>query len=118
MEKTRDLKVRTKDFALRVIRLVQSVPVGVAAEVIVRQLIRSSTSVGANYRAACRARSKAEFEAKMQVAMEEADECTYWLELLMALELVLDHEAMPVRVESSELTAILVAGLKTSRSKS
>lgn len=117
MEKTRDLRVRTRDFALSVLRLVQKVPAGVASDVIVRQLIRSATSVGANYRAACRARSKAEFEAKMQIAMEEADECTYWLELLMALEYVVDHDAVPVRGEASELTAILVAGLKTSRSK-
>jgi four helix bundle protein len=118
MEKTRDLKVRTRDFALNVIRLAERVPKGVASDVIVRQLIRSATSVGANYRAACRARSRAEFEAKMQIAMEEADECTYWLELLMALEFVVDHVAISVRGEASDLTAILVAGLKTSRSKS
>ncbi len=117
MAKSRDLKVRTMELVLQVIRLVRTVPAGIATEVIVRQLIRSATSVGANYRAAGRARSKAEFEAKLHIVMEEADECVYWLELLLALDLVSPEAALPVRLEASELTAIFVAGLKTSRSK-
>jgi four helix bundle protein len=117
LEKARDLKVRTTEFVLQVIRLVQTVPAGVVSDVILRQVIRSATSVGANYRAACRARSKAEFEAKLHIVLEEADECVYWLELLIALEFVSQQAALPVRQEASELTAIFVAGLKTSRSK-
>ena len=117
MEKTRDLKARTTEFVLQVIKLVQTVPAGVVTDVILRQIIRSATSVGANYRAACRARSRAEFEAKLHIVMEEADECVYWLELLMALDLVSHEAALPVRQEASELTAIFVASLMTSRSK-
>jgi four helix bundle protein len=117
MEKPEDLTVRTKDFALQIIRLVQELPAGVASEVIERQLIRSATSVGANYRAARRARSKAEFEAKLQIVLEEADECVYWIELLLALGLVPQETALQARREAEELTAIFVSSLKTSRSK-
>jgi four helix bundle protein len=75
----KDLKERTKQFALRIIRLVEALPKGRAADVIGRQLLRCGTSVGANYRAACRARSNAEFISKMGIVEEEADESLYWM---------------------------------------
>ena len=78
-----ELKARTKQFALRVIRLVESLPRGRTADVIGKQLLRSGTSVGANYRAACRAKSTADFISKMGTVEEEADESLYWMELLI-----------------------------------
>lgn len=80
---TEELKQRTKQFALRNIKLVQSLPSEDVARTIGRQLLRSGTSVGANYRAACRARSDAEFRAKLGIVEEEADESAYWMELLV-----------------------------------
>jgi four helix bundle protein len=77
-----ELKVRTKAFALRVIKLVDAMPRSLAAQVIGKQLLRSATSVGANYRAANRAQSHADFAAKLSIVVEEADETVYWLELL------------------------------------
>ena len=78
-----ELKGRTKQFALRVIRLVEALPRGKTADVLGRQLLRSGTSVGANYRAACRAKSTADFIAKMGIVEEETDETVYWMELLV-----------------------------------
>lgn len=77
-----ELKLRTKTFALRSIRMIENFPKSNSAKVIGYQLLRSSTSVGANYRAACRARSKAEFISKIKIVEEEADESLYWLELI------------------------------------
>jgi four helix bundle protein len=76
------LKARTKAFALRVVKLVDAMPRSLAGQTIGRQLLRSATSVGANYRAACRAQSRAEFAAKLSIVVEEADKTLYWLELL------------------------------------
>src|SRR4030095_1672594 len=83
-----DLKKRTKAFALRIIKLVESLPSGKTADLIGRQLLKCGTSVGANYRASCRAKSQADFIAKMGIVEEEADECIYWMELLVELGLV------------------------------
>ena len=83
-----DLKVRTKQFGLRVIRLVEALPITQTASVIGKQLLRCATSVGANYRAACRSRSKAEFIARLGTVEEEADESIYWLEVLVEAKLV------------------------------
>src|SRR5438045_1130487 len=83
-----EFKDRTKRFAVRVIRLVDSLPQKRSADVVGKQLLRAATSVGANYRAACRARSKAEFCAKLGIVEEEGDECVYWLELLIDAGLV------------------------------
>src|SRR3972149_4628840 len=77
-----ELKARTRQFALRVIHLAESMPRAKTADVLSRQLLRSATSVGANYRAACRARSRADFISKIAIAEEEADESLYWLELI------------------------------------
>src|ERR1700704_3779956 len=80
---TAELKARTKEFALRVIKLVDALPNTVKGRAIANQIMRSATSVGANYRAACRARSRAEFIAKIGVVEEEADETAFWLELII-----------------------------------
>ena len=112
-----DLKARTKRYAIRVIELVNGVSQSVADQVIVKQLTRSATSVGANYRAACRARSKAEFIAKLQISLEESDESLYWLELMQELRLSDDIELKKVAAEGNELTAIFVSALKTARSR-
>ena len=80
-----DLKERTRAFALRAVRLVEALPPGRAADVMGKQLLRCATSVGANYRAACRARSRAEFVAKLGIVEEEADEAEYWKEKYMTL---------------------------------
>jgi four helix bundle protein len=77
-----EMKSRTKAFALRVMKLVDAMPRGLAGQVVGRQLLRSATSVGANYRATCRAQSRAEFAAKISIVVEETDETLYWLELL------------------------------------
>ena len=109
------LRERTKDFAVRVIRFVEKSPKGIARTVLARQLIRCATSVGANYRAACRARSRAEFAAKMQIVQEEADEAQYWLELLETLDRDLTGELSKLRLESTELSAIFTASISTIR---
>jgi four helix bundle protein len=110
-----ELKQRTKQFALRVIRLFRSLPKNDEARVIGRQLLRSSTSVAANYRAACRARSKAEFTAKMGVVVEEMDESTFWLELLIESELMPELRLRNLVAEAKELLAIFAASQRTAR---
>jgi len=131
------LKKRTKDFALRVLRLCQALPKTYMGDAIGKQLLRSATSVGANYRAACRARSQAEFSAKLQIVIEEADESAFWLELIEEpsrratrsisgcdesafwLELIEESGLLPkecltdLRKEADELTAIFVSSRKT-----
>ena len=113
-----DMKRRTKQFALRVIRLVESLPNGRTAEVIGRQLLRSGTSVGANYRAACRAKSTADFIAKMGTVEEEADESSYWMELLVEAEIVKADRLESLMKEADELLAITVASINTAKKKS
>jgi four helix bundle protein len=111
-----ELKQRTKAFALRVMKCVASMPNRPVAWVIGKQLLRCGTSVGANYRAACRARSKAEFVAKLAIVIEEADECCYWLELVIESGLIETHLVTPLLAEANELTAIMVASRKTATS--
>lgn len=110
-----DLKNRTRQFALSNIRLVETFPRSRSGDVIGKQLIRSATSVGANYRAVCRARSKADFIAKMGIVIEEADESLYWLELAEEAGLVAPEIAAPLKQESHELVAIFVASCKTAK---
>ncbi|WP_042724682.1 four helix bundle protein [Chthoniobacter flavus] len=110
-----DLKQRTKQFGLRVIRLTQSLPKNREADVIGRQLLRSATSVGANYRAACRGRSAAEFQAKLGIVEEESDESAYWIEMLIEAGLVKAKRCDALLAEANELTAIVVSSIKTSR---
>jgi len=113
-----DMKRRTKKFALRVIRLVESLPNERTAEVIGRQLLRSGTSVGANYRAACRAKSTADFIAKMGTVEEEADESSYWMELLVEAEIVKADRLESLMKEADELLAITVASVNTAKKRS
>jgi len=108
-----DLKRRTKDFALQVIRFVEALPHTPTTQIIGRQLIRSGTSVAANYRAACRARSKLEFSAKIGVVVEEADETAFWLELLAESKIIDESKISIFLQEADELTAIFVASRKT-----
>lgn len=108
-----ELKRRTKSFALRVIRLTEALPKGRTSRVIGRQLLRSATSVGANYRSACRAKSNADFVYKMGMVQEEADESLYWMELLIEAGIVGAEKLKPLMTEANELLAITVASQKT-----
>jgi four helix bundle protein len=110
-----DLKIRTKQFALRIIRLYRTLPFKNEAYIIGKQLLRSGTSIGANYRAACRSRSKAEFLAKMGIVLEEADETLFWLELLLEAEIVPAGKLESLIKEADELTAIFVSSLRTAK---
>ena len=110
-----NLKARTRDFALRVIRLVENLPRTRTANVIGKQLLRSGTSVGANYRSACRAKSTADFVARMAIVEEEADESSYWMELLLEAGIVENGIVKDLMDESSELVAIAVTSAKTAR---
>ena len=109
------LRQGTKTFALRVIKFVEALPKTTTAAVLGKQLLRSATSVGANYRAACRARSQAEFIAKMGIVLEEADECGYWLELLSESGVIPAARLVDLQRESEELTAIMVSSIKTAK---
>jgi len=113
-----DLKVRTKRFALRILRLVDTLPNKLSAQTIARQLSKSGTSVAANYRAACRARSPADFCAKMGIVEEEVDESAFWLEMLIEAELVPQAQLSDLLAEAGELTAITVASIRTARKNS
>jgi len=110
-----DLKERTKAFALAVIRLVEDMPRGRTADVIGGQLLRAGTSVGANYRAACRARSRKEFVAKMGIVEEEADEAQFWLDLVEERRLGQAERVSSLREEARQLVAIVVASIRTAR---
>ena len=110
-----ELKKRTKQFGLRVMKLVAAMHGDKVANEIGRQLLRSGTSVGANYRSACRARSRADFAYKVGIAEEEADESAFWLELLVEGQLMAQARLGPLLEEANELTAILGASAKTAR---
>ena len=109
------LKRRTRDFALAIIRLAQALPDHRAAQVLGRRLLRSGTAVGANYRSACRARSRADFVSKIAITEEEADETLYWLELLKEAGYVDRETHDRLHDEADQLTAIFSASRKTAR---
>jgi four helix bundle protein len=109
------LKQRTKQFALRVIRLCQSLEDGWISRTMGQQLLRCGTSVGSNYRAACRGRSPAEFRAKFGIVLEEADESCFWMEMLAEAGIVDGKRLENLHQEANELVAITVASLNTSR---
>jgi four helix bundle protein len=109
----RELQDRTKRFALRVLNLVDALPRTAAGRAISTQLVRAATSIGANYRGACRARSRAEFAAKLGIAVEEADESLYWLELARDGKLLPENKLSHLLKEADELTAILASGRKS-----
>ena len=115
--KADELKLRTKKFALRIIKLYRSLPKGKDAEVIGYQMLRSGNSVGANYRAACRARSQADFISKITIVEEEADETAYWIELLIESGIMKKESLQSLLNEANELTAIFTASGRTAKSK-
>jgi four helix bundle protein len=110
-----DLQQRTKQFAIDVFRFCDTLPNQPAVWVISKQLMRSASSVGANYRAACHARSRAEFLSKMSIVEEEADESQFWLEMLQELELGCLSRLPDLHQAASELTGIVIASIKTAR---
>lgn len=110
-----EMLARTRRFALRAVKFVTCLPAKPEMRTIGMQLLRSATSVGANYRAACRARSRAEFISKMSIVEEEADESQYWLELLADLAVPAAAELRELSAEASQIVAIAVASKKTAR---
>jgi four helix bundle protein len=111
--KSAELQQRTKDFALRVLNLIEHLPNTIGGRVLANQLARSATSVGANYRAACRARSRAEFASKLGTVAEEADESLYWLELIQVGDFVPKKRIASLVSEADELTAIFTSGRRS-----
>jgi|SRR5918912_4230338 four helix bundle protein len=112
-----EMKKRTRSFALRIIRLVEALPRTRTADVIGKQLIRCGTSVGANYRASCRAKSTADFIAKMGIVEEEADETIYWMELLIEIGLIEQKRIVDLLNEANQLVAMVVSSIKTARGR-
>jgi len=117
MEKDFDFRItmqrRTKQFALRIIKLYQALPKSGEAQTIGKQLLRSATSVGANYRAACRSRSSKEFYSKLSIVIEEADESMFWLEILGESDIIKSILLQDIILEIEEIIKILVAARKT-----
>lgn len=111
----KELKDRTKRFAVDIVTLCRELPNTVDGRRLGQQLLDCGTSVAANYRASCRARSRAEFVAKLGVVLEEADESLFWLELMVDAHLVTHARVEKLLVEADELTAIFVASLKTAK---
>jgi four helix bundle protein len=110
-----DLKLRTKKYALRIIRLYTSLPATTVAQVIGKQVLRSGTSVGAQYREAARARSRAEFASKLASCLQELDETEYWLELLIEASILRASLLTPLLGETRELMAIFVTSIRTAK---
>jgi four helix bundle protein len=110
-----DLKDRTKRYALRVIKLYQTLPNKSEAQILGKQILRSGTSVGAQYREACRAKSPSDFISKMEGSLQELDETGYWLELLVESNIMPTEAIADLQKETNELTAIFVASVKTAK---
>ena len=113
----KELKQRTKQFALRIMKLAGALPKSMEARVIGSQLVRCGTSVGANYRAACRGRSRADFIAKLEIVEEEADESALWMELIIESGLMERKLVEPLLQEANELTAIMAASRKSASAR-
>jgi four helix bundle protein len=111
------LRERTKNFALRTVKLFRALPKSTEAQIIGKQLLRSGTSVAANYRATCRARSRAEFVAKLGVVLEEVDECVLWIEMLIDLAIIKKERTAQLLDEARQLTAIFTASRQTAKQK-
>ena len=109
------LKAKTKAFAIRIVKMFRSLPRTDDARILGKQVLRSGTSTGANYRAGCRARSKAEFIARMGIVVEEADKTVFWLELLVDTEIVKGERMAPLLSEANELLAIFAASQATAK---
>src|SRR5437667_12880453 len=112
---TQEPKQRIFEFGIRTIRAVEALPRSETAKALGRQLLRAGTAVGANYRAAARARSRADFIAKMGIVEEECDESLYWLEMLVDLRLISSSRSKNLRDEANEILSIVVASIKTAR---
>ncbi|MGR3220218.1 MAG: four helix bundle protein [Candidatus Anammoxibacter sp.] len=110
-----EMKEKTKAFALCVIKLVEGLPNNRISNILCKQLLRSGTSVGANYRSACRAKSQADFIAKMGIVEEEGDESMYWMELLIDSGITNEKDVKPLLVEANQIVAITVTSIKTAR---
>ncbi len=110
-----ELRDRTKKFALRIIKVINALPKTVTGRAIGNQLIRCGTSIGANYRAACRGRSKAEFNSKLHIVLEEADESIFWLELIIEAGLLPKNRIQSILTEADELTAIFTKSYYTAK---
>ena len=110
-----DLRERTKRLVVRIVRLYRSLPRAEDSRVLGKQVLRSETSIGANYRAACRARSRAEFIAKLGIVLEETDETAFWLELMRETAIFPEAKLDDLMREGNELTAIFVASLHTTK---
>src|SRR6266540_1951381 len=113
--KHQNLKSRTKQFALQVIKFCESLPKDETSKILGRQLLRSGTSVGANYRAVCRAKSTADFISKFKTILEEADESAYWIELLIDAGKATSEATAALLREANELVAISVSSINTAR---
>jgi four helix bundle protein len=113
----KEFKKRTKQIALRVIKLVETLPKTYPAQIIGRQLLRSATSVGANYRAACRGKSTADVIHKLSIVEEEADESLYWLELLLESEIIPEKKLSVLMFDINQIVAMTVSSIKTLRSR-
>ena len=111
------LRERTEQFAIRIVRLFRSLPKNDEARIIGKQVLRAGTSLAANYRAVCRARSRAEFISKIGVAVEEADETVFWLEILVETAIVPRARMDQLLAEANELLAILAASQRTARAR-
>ena len=116
LSQAEQLRERTKRFAIRIVRLFRTLPKTEEAKIIGKQALRSGTSVAANYRAVCRARSKAEFVARIGVVVEEADETVFWLELLVETAIVSQTRMNGLLIEANELLAIFAASQRTAKS--
>ena len=112
---TNDLKDRTKKFAVTIIRFIRTLPKNDEGYILGKQLLRSGTSVGANYRSACKGKSTADFINKITIVEEEADECCYWLELIIEAEIANKELVDPILKEANELTAIFTATGRTAK---
>jgi four helix bundle protein len=111
---SKDLQNRTKNFSLSIIDLVEKMDYSISKKVVINQLVRSATSVGANYRAACRSRSDREFIAKLNIILDEIDECSFWLEIIQSK----NWQQVEIQLkEANELTAIFVSSLKSMNQK-
>jgi len=113
----RQMKMRTKDFAKKIILLCRKLPNNREGRLIGNQMFRAGTSVAANYRAACRGRSKAEFVSKLAIVEEEADETMFWLELIKEMNIYSDSLVDELLKESDELVAIFVSSIRTAKQK-
>jgi len=109
------MKRRTKEYALATLRIAARLPNDKASSILAGQLMRAGTSVGANYRASCRARSRADFIAKMKIVEEECDESLYWLELLVASGQIQETACAELMSEGSQILSMIVASIKTAR---